>query len=136
MCRKSTIFEPRLDTSKTPKCAYISASKTIIKNRLGSSKCSPLRTCHVKFGVSSMFRLSCRWGVVRKCCGTSYNRRKLVYSFAAEIISWIQRQALKSGGVDKAPEHNVWADGDYNHLLIQKVQGSQFLFIFSYLLRQ
>ena len=26
-----------------------------------------------------MFRLGCRWGVVRKCCGTSYIRKKLVY---------------------------------------------------------
>ena len=31
---KSTIFEPRLDPSKTPKCAHISASRTKFKNRL------------------------------------------------------------------------------------------------------
>ena len=62
MSRKSTTSEPRLNTSKTPKCAHISASKTKFKNRLGSSKSSPLGTYHAKFGVSSMFRLGCRWG--------------------------------------------------------------------------
>ena len=32
------------------------------KNRLGSSKSSPLGNYHAKFGVSSMFRLGCRGG--------------------------------------------------------------------------
>ena len=31
---KSTISDPRLDPSKTPKCAHISASRTKFKNRL------------------------------------------------------------------------------------------------------
>jgi len=38
----------------------------------------------------------------------------------ADITSWIQRQAVKKRGVDHAPEYSVWADGDYQHLLIQK----------------
>ena len=81
MSRKSAISEPRLNTSKTPKCAHISASKTKFKNRLGSSKSSPLGTYHAKFVVSSMFRLGCRWGVVRKCCGTSYIWRRLLVQY-------------------------------------------------------
>ena len=81
MSQKPTISEPRLDPSKTPKCANISASRTKFKIRLDGSKSSPLGNYHAKFGVSSMFRLGCRGGgVVRKCCCTSYIRRKLVDS--------------------------------------------------------
>ena len=61
MSQKPTISEPRLDPSKTPKCANISASRTKFKIRLDGSKSSRLGNYHAKFGVSSMFRLGCRW---------------------------------------------------------------------------
>ena len=63
MSQKPTISEPRLDPSKTPKCANISASRTKFKIRLDGSQFSPLGNYHAEFGVSSMFRLGCRGGV-------------------------------------------------------------------------
>ena len=62
MSQKPTISEPRLDPSKTPKCANISASRTKFKIRLDGSKSSPLGNYHAKCGVSSMFRLGCMGG--------------------------------------------------------------------------
>ena len=38
-----------------------------------------------------------------------------------QIQNWIKNHAHKDHGVQQAPEAAVWADGDYNQLLIHKV---------------
>ena len=63
----------------TPAHPQISAQGQLIKNRLDSSKSSPLRTYHAKFGVSGLFRLGCRGGGSKMLLHILYSEKTCIF---------------------------------------------------------
>ena len=60
--RKSSIFDPQFDHSKTPKSAHISASRMKFKNRLGAPESIHMRGLSTKNEPIRPRRVGCRGG--------------------------------------------------------------------------
>jgi len=82
---------------------------------------SLVRGCLRRHVITPSRRLTPRrpFALVTWGCYINFGRA-VVSQNTGQLIEWIQRNAIRTDGLQRAPEWDVWIDGDYDHLLKQK----------------